>query len=408
MKNPYAHIPATMWLLATVIFISRSGSMVLVFLPLYLTQKLNFDIIVTGQIISLYGLGEIVGSYLGGILTDKFGALKIQTLGFSFVGILYLLLEFLSLKITIMICMFLVGLFSALIRPATGATITRFCPPDIRTRAYALNYQAVNFGAAIGPAIGGVLAGISYMWIFRLDGMASILAAVALLMIFGKQFNQKLQPIESNHSADDPASAWKDKSFLIFLLLITLMGICFFQLLNIYPLYLSNHYHLSTFQIGLIMAWNGILILLFQMILSNAAKKYHPLYVIRVASILISSGYFMLPWYTGFYYALLSVSILSVGEMLMIPFAFDIVTKIAPLARRGQYLGLLACSVSAVPLFVTPNLMPYLYSTFGHNVPWYSTGLMGVIIYLGLKFLNKTNFRAKLSTNNQYQAVATC
>lgn len=397
MKNPYANIPAPMWLLATVTLISRSGSMVLVFLPLYLTQSLKFNVIVAGQIVSLYGLGQIAGAYSGGIFTDKLGSLKVQILGFFLVGLLYILLEFLTLKFTIMLCMFFIGLFTASIRPATSATITKLCTPDIRARAYALNYQAVNLGASIGPAIGGVLASISYIWIFRLDGIANVLAAVALWLFFKTQPNNAPQQIEQPNHSSSTTSVWKNDSFLIFLVLITLMGICFFQILNIYPLYLSNNYHLSTIEIGMIMAFNGLLIVLLQMTLTTALKKYNVIRMISTGGILICLGYFILPWYSGFYYALFSMSIITVGEMLMMPFAFEVVTKVAPVAQRGQYLGLLTCAVSSVPLFITPILMPYIYSFFGPKILWSSMGLIGVIIYMGFESLNKTSFKLKLN-----------
>lgn len=397
MKNPYANIPAAMWLLATVTLISRSGSMVLIFLPLYLTQKLEFDIIVAGQIVSLYGLGQIAGAYFGGVFSDKFGFIKVQTLGFFLVGALYLLLEFLSIKFTIMSCMFFVGLFTASIRPATSATIASLCTPESRTRAYALNYQAVNLGIAIGPAIGGVLVGISYMWIFRLDGIANILAAFALWLFFRNQSRQtSQQTIFSDHS-NKTMTAWKDTSFLIFLLLISLVGLCFFQILNIYPLYLSNNYHLSSIEIGIIMAFNGISIAAFQMQLTTFFKKYDAMRVISAGGILICLGYFILPWHSSFYYALFSMSIITLGEMLVMPFAFEIVTKVSPVECRGQYLGLLTCALSSVPLFVTPNLMPYIYSTFGPDILWYSMGLMAVIIYMGFETLNNTIFKLKLN-----------
>jgi len=398
MKNPYANIPATMWLLATVTLISRSGSMVLVFLPLYLTQKLGFDIIVTGQIISLYGLGQIAGAYSGGIFTDKLGSLKVQVFGFFLVGMLYILLEFLSIKFTLMLCMFFVGFFTASIRPATSTTIARLCTPDTRTRAYSLNYQAVNLGASIGPAIGGVLAGISYTWIFRLDGIANILAAIALWVFFKNQSGNTSQQIEPSKYSENAISAWKNTPFLIFLLLITLIGMCFFQILNIYPLYLSDNYHLSTIEIGEIMAFNGVLIILFQMAITTILKKYNTIRIIGTGGVLICLGYFILPWYSGFYYALFSMSIITVGEMLMMPFAFEVVTKISPTACQGQYLGLLTCALSSIPLFATPILMPYIYSTFGVKILWSSMGLMAAIIYTGFEFLNRTSFKLKLNT----------
>lgn len=355
--------------------------MVLVFLPLYLTQKLGFDIIITGQIISPYGLGQILGSYYGGVLTDKLGSVKVQIVSFSLTGLLYLLLEFLSIKISIMFSLFFIGLFTASIRPATGNTIAKFCLPTIRTRAYALNYQAINLGNAIGPTLGGVLAAISYMWLFKVEGLANILAAIAIWSFFPKSINTSHQ--EKASADNGKSSVMKDKSFLIFLLLIFLVGMCLFQLLNIYPLYLTNDYHLSKVEIGMIMAFNGILIMLFQMQLVSYLKNFNPLRIISVGGVLICFGFFILPWHSGFHYALLSMGIITLGEMLTIPFAFDIITKISPTAYQGKYLGLLSCALSSLPLFVTPNLMPYVYKTFGSQTLWSSMGIVGLIIFFG-------------------------
>lgn len=399
-KNPYANIPATIWLLATVTLISRSGSMVLVFLPLYLTQMLGFDIILAGQIVSLYGLGQIAGSFSGGMLSDKFGSLKVQTLGFFLVGILYILLEFLSSTITIMFSMFFVGFFMAAIHPATGATIAKCCAPDIRTRAYSLNYQALNLGTAIGPAIGGLLAGINYMWLFRLDGLANIFAAIAVWIFFRNNANNKITHEEADHPSTRATPPWKDKSFLIFLLLVFLIGMCFFQLLNIYPYYLSNDYHLTKIQIGMIMALNGILITIFQMTIASRLRNHNTLRIIGVGGALICLGYCILPWYTGFHYALFSMSIITVGEMLTMPFAFEIITKIAPAQFRGKYLGLLSCALTSVPLWITPTLMPYIYTSFGPATLWTSMGILGVIIFIGIELLNKSGF-AMESSNYQ-------
>jgi MFS family permease len=52
--------------------------MVVAFLTLYLTQPLHFDIRYAGYVMSFYGLGSILGVYIGGYLTDKIGYYKVQ------------------------------------------------------------------------------------------------------------------------------------------------------------------------------------------------------------------------------------------------------------------------------------------------------------------------------------------
>lgn len=58
--------------------INRSGAMVMPFTAVYLTEVLHFDLSQAGFILSMYGLGSVCASFLGGWLTDRFGHFSIQ------------------------------------------------------------------------------------------------------------------------------------------------------------------------------------------------------------------------------------------------------------------------------------------------------------------------------------------
>src|SRR3989338_9109565 len=141
--------------------------MVLIFLPLYLIQKLGLSILIVGEIVSFYGLGEIIGSYVGGMLSDRFSLLHVQTVSFFLVGLAYLSLGILHFKIAIMVAMFFAGLFTAAARPATGA------------------------------------ASANYTWVFVIDGTANIIASIAVWLFFRKHSismppqHEKLDPLVS-------------------------------------------------------------------------------------------------------------------------------------------------------------------------------------------------------------------
>jgi hypothetical protein len=64
-KRAFSGLPRNAWLLALVVFVNRSGSMVLFFLSLYLTSRKGFSVRETGQILSIYGAGALGGSYMG-------------------------------------------------------------------------------------------------------------------------------------------------------------------------------------------------------------------------------------------------------------------------------------------------------------------------------------------------------
>jgi predicted MFS family arabinose efflux permease len=61
------------WLLSMVMLINRSGYMAIPFMSLYVTQSLHQSAEGAGLIITLFGIGSIIGSSTGGKFTDLFG-----------------------------------------------------------------------------------------------------------------------------------------------------------------------------------------------------------------------------------------------------------------------------------------------------------------------------------------------
>jgi MFS family permease len=88
MKNPYANISPAVWLLALISLVNKAGTMVFIFFPIYLTQGLKFDLSIAGQILTVLGLGTVLGSSFGGMLTDRLGFLVVQSSGLFFAGTL--------------------------------------------------------------------------------------------------------------------------------------------------------------------------------------------------------------------------------------------------------------------------------------------------------------------------------
>ena len=95
MKKLYFNYLATfkglskeVWWLALITLINRAGTMVIPFLSLYLTESLEFTLSNVGWIMSAFGLGSVVGSWLGGKLTDKIGYYKVMASSLFLSGIL--------------------------------------------------------------------------------------------------------------------------------------------------------------------------------------------------------------------------------------------------------------------------------------------------------------------------------
>src|SRR6185503_8617444 len=72
-RNAYSGISSSVWWLALVMLVNRSGTMVIPFMTVYLTHHLNYSIAEAGFIMALYGGGSILGAYLGGRISDRIG-----------------------------------------------------------------------------------------------------------------------------------------------------------------------------------------------------------------------------------------------------------------------------------------------------------------------------------------------
>lgn len=380
----YRHITTPVWLMAMVTFISRSGSMVLVFLPIYLAQQLHFSTLLIGRALACYGIGEIAGSYFGGRIADRLGFLITQSAALFFVGICYIALEFFNSYFLIAFTLFLIGFLSAAVRPTAGIVLSQFSTPQTRAQSFALNYQALNLGATIGPALGGLLAMINYAWLFRIDGLMNMIGSMILLVFF---HGRKTQITHESNNTTYATSIWKDDVFLRFLLLIFIIGFCFFNIINAYPFFLKNNYHLTTEQIGYVLGLNGLLIVFFQMPVTHHFKSTHILSTIGLGGFLIGLGYFILPFYHGFYFALLSITLITLGEMLFVPSAFDHATQLSPPHARGTYLGLASICQASLPLTITPMISMAIYYHYGTNVLWLGIGALCMFAIL----LSKTS-----------------
>src|SRR6218665_3258903 len=61
------------WVLTMITYINRTGAMVMPFLTKYLNENFFFSLYEIGWMLACIGLGSLVGSWVGGKLTDKIG-----------------------------------------------------------------------------------------------------------------------------------------------------------------------------------------------------------------------------------------------------------------------------------------------------------------------------------------------
>jgi predicted MFS family arabinose efflux permease len=341
-RNAFTGIRKNAWLLAVVMFINRSGSMVLLFTSLYLTNELGFTIGQAGIVLSLYGVGSILGSYAGGWLTDRYDHFRIMIFSLVSCGLILLLMLTTTSLILISAIVFLYAFCSDMLRPAVSAAIADASTPENRTRSVSLMRLAINLGFSVGPAMGGFVAHyLGYTWLFVIDAATSFAAALLLLFYL---------PVKSGHHsekrkevlADSSTSAYRDVPFLFFVLLVALYGTCFFQIFASIPQYFSRVCKYDEDTIGLLLALNGLLVVLVEMPLVARLEKSKNIFRFIIAGTLcLPVAFALLSFGKGLMlFSVIYTFIITSSEIFAMPFMMNLVLSRPPMERQGQYSAL--------------------------------------------------------------------
>ncbi|WP_051080643.1 MFS transporter [Pontibacter roseus] len=404
-RNAFGGLSRPAWMMSLVMFINRSGAMVTPFLAVYLTEVLDYSLKEAGMMLSIYGLGSVCGSFLGGWLTDRIGHFKVQFLSLTLGGSLYFLLLNLRQFEYMAAGVFILSLVNDTLRPANSASIAYYARPENVTRAFSLNRMALNLGFSIGPALGGFLAAISYRWLFIADGITCISAGIFFFIYFRKQQGHRPQRQKKEQTAalSSARSPYRDVPFLLFTLLCCSFASIFFQFITTLPLYYRQVYKLSETGIGSLLALNGFIVFMLEMIaVYLIGDKVRKSVLIVSGMLLLGASYVLLNLTEQVSILYAAMALLSLSEILAMPFMATIAVERSTEANRGSYMGLYTISYSAAHV-VAPYLGTTIASKYGFDTLWWSTGGLSVITALGFYWVVQHMERQRL---NSQPAVA--
>lgn len=235
--------------------------MIIAFITLYLTQKLHFGIKETGYIMTFFGIGSLVGSYIGGRLTDRVGSFPVQFWSLMLNGIILILLQEITGFELMCVGVFTMALISEVFRPANSVAIAQNCTAETRTRSI------FSLPDGCKPRLGccaGLWRCFGCFWLafLVLGGWIDLHYRGCFISRIG--FPETMQlPVqdaavlpekETDQQANSP---YKDRKFLIFAALTTLHVVVFMQFLWTVPVYWKEVYGWSETMVGLVSALNG-------------------------------------------------------------------------------------------------------------------------------------------------------
>ena len=388
--NNFRGFSREVWILAIITFINRAGTMVLPFLSKYLKEDLNFTYGQVGWVMVCFGAGSMIGSWLGGKLSDKIGFYKIMVFSLFTSGLLFFAIQFVTSFYGLCFAMFGIMVVADMFRPAMFVSLGAYAKPKNRTRAFTLVRLAVNLGFAAGPAMGGlIILGIGYRGLFWADGLSCIISILVFRLLV-KEKKKTIEPKIFTEGGKKERTAFNDKPFWLFLFCSFVTATIFFQLFSTLPLYHREQFNLTEFHTGLLMSFNGLMVFALEMPIVGyfERKNVQKIRLVLWGAILMAISFAVLVFDGWMGILIVNMLIITFAEMFNFPFSNAFAMGRAPRGQEGRYMALYTMTFSLAHI-VSAKAGMELIATFGYRTNWGVMSLGGIVACFILVYLQK-------------------
>lgn len=337
LVTTFGGLPAGFWWLWTAQLINRACGFVMPLLAFYTTDELKGSAAFAGAVVAAIGVGSLVAGPFGGILGDRIGHKPTLVGAQAATAVSMVVLAYARSPWALLLGAFVVGVVSNAMRPAHNALIADVIPPSDRTRAYSLNFWAINIGYSIAMLSVGLVALTGYTALFWLNGVTTLAGAVLIAALVP---GSRPAPVPAD-AADNGGfgAVLRDRTFVAFVAAEFLVLTILLQSESGLPIAMGKD-GFSPSDFGQVAALNGIAIALLQLPLTRLYKRFPDSWVLAGSSSLIGIGYSVLllghsSWIYG-----VSILVWTLGEIGNTPTSFALVARISPDHLRGRYQGL--------------------------------------------------------------------
>jgi MFS family permease len=355
------------------VFVNRLGAFLQIFLVLFLTHR-GFSASQAGLALGIYGAGSVLGSFVGGWLSDRLSprsATLISMLGSAalIVSILYL-----EVYLLILLAVLLVSTVGQLNRPAAQAMLAELTAPGQLVMTMAMYRLAINLATAVTPMVGVALVSISYDLLFWAEAAAAVIySVIAWRFLPGR----KPADESSGEAAEEPRHGYlavlADWRYVFYLAAVFLVTIVYTQYIAVLPLAIVDS-DLSLWWYSTVVSLNAAIVAIVEV----PATKYVQTWPLRLTALagfgLVAIGY-------GVYAIALVPVLLIIGtliwtasEIIGAPTTFAYPGMVAPPHLRGRYSGAML-GVFGLGNAVGPAVGVALYQQVGQSFWLWAVGV---------------------------------
>ncbi|HET6821739.1 MAG TPA: MFS transporter [Anaerolineales bacterium] len=392
-RNTYNEYPRAFWIYNIIVFIDRLGGFMLYpFFALYLTQKYEIGMSTVGLLFGVFSISGMVGSALGGAIADRMGRKTVIIFSLILSSLSALGMGFAPTLGIFIAVVVLVGTLSSIGHPAHEAVVADLLPQEKRAEGYGIIRVVFNVAVIIAPPIAGLLIANSYLTLFIVDAVISLISATIVLFFLPEtkpQVHAHTKPETMKQTFAGYGRVFKDTPFVAFIGVTVMMTLVYMNMNSTLGVYLRDQHGLPEIRYGWLLSINAIIVVLFQFWVTRRLQNFKPMLMMAAGSLLYAIGFAMYGFVPTFALFVVAMIVITIGEMVVSPFQQSLVANFAPEDMRGRYMAVSGLSWS-ISFTVGPYFAGLILDSANPSLLWVFCGLIGLLATTGFMALNKT------------------
>lgn len=389
--------PRQFWIIALGMLISSAGSsLIWPFQLIYVSRQLGIQISAVATLITLSSSVGLAVSFFCGSVADRIGRKPLMLTAQIVHGLAYLMMSFASSYVGFLIPMTIMATAMPMYSVGSDAMMADMIPVERRTEGYSILRMIHNAGIAIGPAIGGFVVSQSYSLAFYLASGCMFLYS---FMLFGgvKETLDKGKRPQPGHLRDESLGGYgpvlHDRFFVTFVLIITLGMIAPLMMWTLLAVYTKQNFALPEHVYSWIPITNALMCVFVQYFVTRVSRRFRPLPTIAVGMLVYALGVGSVAWMNAFPGFVVSMVILTFGELILVPTSTTYVANRAPSTLRGRYMSVYWVTWGLARA-AAPLIGGILNDQISPRAVWHGGLILGMISTLGLVVLVRKNRRS--------------